>query len=215
MKRSYNILPCMIAAALMSPLAVADEEVLIADDDPSVSSYEDEFDFLVEGERNAEKLADKQDATDDDFAMWEDEEEGDGEAFGEFQLRVPNPDPAQPLPYSVVGKKPLGNNYGATLIFTDRDSVVAELPVLVARNPADFKADYWVIGELHVNGKKVAESRQWVTGASLAQAGPTVAFLKMLAPVQAKQGEIEFKVFKSVDGEAKEALFSNTLPYHL
>ena len=213
MKRSYNILPCMIAAALMSPLALADEEVLIADDDPSVSSYEDEFDFLVEGERNAEKLADKQGEADEDFAMWE--EEGEVEDFGEFQLRVPDPDPALPLPYSVVGKKPLGNNYGASLIFTDRDSVVAELPVLVARNPSDFKADFWVIGELHVNGTKVAETRQWVTSASLAQAGPTVAFLKMLAPVQSKQGEIEFKVFKSVDGEAKEALFSNAVPYHL
>jgi len=213
MKRSYNILPCMIAAALMSPLALADEEVLIADDDPSVSSYEDEFDFLVEGERNAEKLADKQGEADEDFAMWE--EDGEVEDFGEFQLRVPDPDPALPLPYSVVGKKPLGNNYGASLIFTDRDSVVAELPVLVARNPSDFKADFWVIGELHVNGTKVAETRQWVTSASLAQAGPTVAFLKMLAPVQSKQGEIEFKVFKSVDGEAKEALFSNAVPYHL
>ena len=212
MKRFSKFLSCMTALAIMSPLAMADEDVVIADDDPSVSSYEDEFDFLVEGERNAAQMANQSSEEEDDFAMWDDDE---GEDFGEFQLRVPDPEPALPLPYSIVGRKPLMDNYGASVVFSDRDSVVAELPVLIARNPTDFSADFWLVGELHVNGIKVAETRQMVTAGSLAQGGPTVAFLKMMAPVPAKSGDLEFKVFKSSDGQAKEALFRKVLPFEI
>jgi hypothetical protein len=212
MKRFSKFLSCMTAMAIMSPLAMADEDVVIADDDPSVSSYEDEFDFLVEGERNAAQMANQAGTEEDDFAMWDDEE---GDDFGEFQLRVPDPEPALPLPYSIVGRKPLADNYGASLVFSDRDSVVAELPVLIARNPTDFAADFWLIGELHVNGTKVAETRQMVTAASLAQGGPTVAFLKMMAPVPSKSGELEFKVIKSSDGQAREDLFRKVLPFEI
>jgi len=201
----------MAALALMSSVAVADEDVLLADDDPSVSSYEDEFDFLVEGERNAAQMAEKVADEDDDFAMWDEE----GDDFGEFQLSLPNPEPALPLPYSVVGRKPLVDNYGASVVFTDRDSIVVELPVLVTRNPSDFAGDFWIIGELFVTGQKVAESRQLVSSHSLAQSGPTVAFMKMLAPVDANKGEVEIKVFKSTDGESREVLFTNVLPYQL
>jgi hypothetical protein len=211
MKRSQKIFSCMTAFALMSSVAVADEDFLLADDDPSVSSYEDEFDFLVEGERNAAQMAEKTIYEDDDFAMWDD----DGEEFGEFQLRLPNPEPALPLPFSVVGRKPLVDNYGASVVYTDRDSIVVELPILVTRNPGDFTTDFWLIGEIHVGGQKVAESRQFVSSTSLAQAGPTVAFLKMLVPVETTKGEVEFKVFKSADGESREALFTNILPYQL
>ena len=151
-------------------------------------------------------------ALEEDFGMWDEEE---GEDFGEFQLRLPDPEPALPLPYSVVGRKPLADNYGASVVFADRDSVVAELPVLVARNPTDFASDFWLIGELWVGGSKVAETRQMVNAASLAQSGPTVAFLKMMAPIPAKSGELEFKVFKSVDGETKEDLFRNVLPFQI
>jgi hypothetical protein len=203
----------MTALALMSTVAIADEDVLLADDDPSVSSYEDEFDFLVEGERNAAQLADKTAQDDEDFAMWDDD--GEVEDFGEFQLRLPNPEPALPLPYSVVGRKPLVDNYGATVVFTDRDSVVIEMPVLVARNPSDFSADFWLIGQVEIGGKSVGEIRQFITGASLAQAGPTVSFLKLLVPVESKKGELKVNVFKSADGEARELLFSSKTPYQL
>ena len=212
MKRSAHFLSCLTVLALTAPVALADEDLVIADDDPSVSSYEDEFDFLVEGEKNAAQNASESSEEENDFAMWDDEE---SDEFGEFQLRVPDPEPALPLPYSVVGRKPLADNYSASVVFADRDSVVAELPVLVARNPSDFTADFWLIGELWVAGTKVAETRQWVNSASLAQSGPTVAFLKMMAPIPATSGELEFKVFKSADGEAREDLFRNVLPFQI
>ena len=212
MKRSAHFFSCLTVLALAAPVALADDDLVIADDDPSVSSYEDEFDFLVEGEKNAAQNASESAEEENDFAMWDEE---DGEDFGEFQLRVPDPEPALPLPYSVVGRKPLADNYGGSVVFADRDSVVAELPVLVARNPSDFTADFWLIGELWVAGTKVAETRQWVSSASLAQSGPTVAFLKMMAPIPATSGELEFKVFKSADGEAREDLFRNVLPYQI
>lgn len=212
MKRSAHFLSCLTVLALTAPVALADEDLVIADDDPSVSSYEDEFDFLVEGEKNAAQNASESSEEENDFAMWDEEE---SEEFGEFQLRVPDPEPALPLPYSVVGRKPLADNYSASVVFADRDSVVAELPVLVARNPSDFTADFWLIGELWVSGTKVAETRQWVNSASLAQSGPTVAFLKMMAPIPATSGELEFKVFKSADGEAREDLFRNVLPFQI
>ena len=212
MKRSTNFLSCLTLLALAAPAALAEDDIVIADDDPSVSSYEDEFDFLVEGERNAAQNASDSTEEEEDFGMWDEEE---GEDFGEFQLRLPDPEPALPLPYSVVGRKPLADNYGASVVFADRDSVVAELPVLVARNPTDFASDFWLIGELWVGGSKVAETRQMVNAASLAQSGPTVAFLKMMAPIPAKSGELEFKVFKSVDGETKEDLFRNVLPFQI
>jgi hypothetical protein len=213
MKRSPTFLSCMTALTLVSTVAIADEDILLADDDPSVSSYEDEFDFLVEGERNAAQLADKTAQDDEDFAMWDDD--GEGEDFGEFQLRLPNPEPALPLPYSVVGRKPLVDNYGATVVFTDRDSVVVEMPVLVARNPSDFSADFWIIGQVQIDGKSVGEIQQFITGASLAQAGPTVSFLKLLVPVETKKGELKVNVFKSADGETRELLFSSEAPYQL
>lgn len=212
MKRSAHFLTSLTLLALTAPVALADDDLVIADDDPSVSSYEDEFDFLVEGEKNAAQNATESAEDENDFAMWDEEE---GEDFGEFQLRVPDPEPAMPLPYSVVGRKPLADNYGASVVFADRDSVVAELPVLVARNPSDFASDFWLIGELWVAGTKVAETRQWISSGSLAQSGPTVAFLKMMAPIPATSGELEFKVFKSADGEAREDLFRNVLPYQI
>ena len=212
MKRSAHFLTSLTLLALTAPVALADDDLVIADDDPSVSSYEDEFDFLVEGEKNAAQNATESAEDENDFAMWDEE---DGEDFGEFQLRVPDPEPAMPLPYSVVGRKPLADNYGASVVFADRDSVVAELPVLVARNPSDFASDFWLIGELWVAGTKVAETRQWISSGSLAQSGPTVAFLKMMAPIPATSGELEFKVFKSADGEAREDLFRNVLPYQI
>jgi hypothetical protein len=193
--------------------AFAEDEVTVVDDDPSVSSYEDEFDFLLEGERNAADLADQTAEEDADFTMWEDDSETDD--FGEFQLRLPNPEPALPLPYSVVGRKPLVDNYGATVVYTDRDSVVVEMPVLVARNPSDFVSDYWIIGQVQIDGKTIGEIQQFITSTSLAQAGPTVVFLKLLVPVETKKGELTVNVIQSADGEAREVLFSSVTAYQL
>ena len=62
----------------------------------------------------------------------------DDEEFDDFELRPKAPRVAPRLPYSLAGKAPLGDNYDATVVFSERDAVVVELPVLVARSPADF-----------------------------------------------------------------------------
>ena len=71
MKRSVHFLSCLTVLALAAPVALADEDLVIADDDPSVSSFEEEFDFLVEGEKNAAQNASESDEEESDFAMWD------------------------------------------------------------------------------------------------------------------------------------------------
>ena len=209
-KRRFHLALSPIAAAtflaLFSGLAHANES------DPSVSSIDDEFAFIDEGVRNAAASVDE---SQDSFGFYDDEDED----FGDFQLSAPMPaanHTVSPLPYSVAGRTPLSGNYAPEAIFIDRDSVVTELPVLVARSSADYTNDFWIVGEIYVDGTKVTESRQWFGEASFAVAGPTVAFVKMLAPVPGTEGEIEIRVSK-VEGEANEstALFNQSLQYAL
>ncbi len=185
----------------------------------ALASNDDDFDFLREGDENAELLAREGQVRGDDFDLFDAE---DGDDFGDFQLAVePAPEPAprsstgRSLPYSVAGKSPLAGNYEATLVHVDRDSVVVELPVLVGRSPADLQGSYWLIGEIHIDGMKVSESRQLVTGASLAQSGPTIAFVKLQAPVPSASGQVEVRITRQVDGGAPEALFSKSVSYEL
>jgi hypothetical protein len=181
-------------------------------------STDEEFDFLREGDENAELLAREGSVGGEDFDLYDAEEDD----FGDFQLAVERaPEPAQraasgrALPYAVAGKSPMVGNYEASVVHVDRDSVVVELPVLIGRSPADLQGSFWLIGEIHVDGMKVSESRQLITGASLAQAGPTVAFVKLQAPVPAASGDVELRVFKQAEGGSAEALFSKTVGYSL
>ncbi len=117
----------------------------------------------------------------------------------------------------VVGKAPLADNYEPYIVATDRDAVVVELPLLLGRSRADFDGiTYCVVAEVFVDGKKVSESRQQVSSSSLAEFGPSFMFIKMLAPVPAKSGNLEVRVSKASSMSAKAALlFSRVLPYSL
>ena len=71
---------------------------------------------------------------------------------------------ATQLPYDVVGKTPLKDNYKAQVLYVDRDSVVIELPVLLARQGSDFDGhSYWLGAEIYADGVKIGEARQQVT----------------------------------------------------
>lgn len=127
------------------------------------------------------------------------------------------PAPAAGIALEVVGKTPLADNYPARIVATDRDAVVVELPVLLGRSRADFTGKgYWIVAEVLVDGKKSVETRQQVTAASLAEFGPTFMFVKLLAPVPAKTGNVEIKVSRlDTPTAAPKALFSRTVEYKL
>lgn len=175
----------------------------------AMASNDDEFDFLTEGDRNAELLAAEAAPDADSFDLYDAEEDDD---FADFTLRVeaPKAPEVERMPFGGAGRTALSGNYEAKVVHTDRDSVVVELPVLVAQSGADFSSSFWLIGEILVDGHKVGESRQLVTGSSVALSGPTVAFMKMQAPVTSPSGQIEIRV-KSDDATQ----FSKTVDYRL
>lgn len=202
---------------LLATLAFADDE-------------EDEFGFLNEGDEaaaaakaaaiNADDFSLEEE--DDDFGDWEEapppEERDPGPAdIGERSNPRVGTNKATALPYSVVGKTPLADNYEASIVFADRDAVVLELPVLLARNPGDYEGrTYWLCAEVYADGMKVAESRQQVNKAAIAQAGPTIAFVKMLVPVPDATGTLEVKVgTATASGGTSTPLFSRQVGYQL
>lgn len=190
----------------LSSIAMAEE--------PTISSFDDEFDFIDEGAQNAAQRSDEVTGASDSFDIYDD----DDDDFGDFQLSAPiaEADTSIPrLPYPVAGRDPLDGNYAPEIVFTDRDSVVVELPVLITRSPADFSGDFWLNAELLVNGEKAGESRQWFGEASLAQSGPTIAFVMMLAPVNEAVGEVVIQVSRQAGEEAATALFSKSINYNI
>lgn len=121
-----------------------------------------------------------------------------------------------PITHDVAGKEPLADNYALTVVAVDRDAVVVELPVLIARSRVGVEKGFLVIGEVYVGTTKVAEVRQTVEPASLAEFGPSFAYLKVLAPVVEKQGEIKLVVKKAnADGSGATELFTRVTPYTL
>jgi hypothetical protein len=116
----------------------------------------------------------------------------------------------------VAGKEPLADNYALTVVAVDRDAVVVELPVLVARARAGFEKPFLLIGEVYVGKTKVGEVRQTVEAASLAEFGPSFAWMKVLAPVVDNTGDVKIVVKKAnVDGTGATELFSRVTPYAL
>ena len=191
-----------------------------ADEDP-VEDEDFGFDFQFEGREEPEDPVE-----DFDFDPIDDP---DAEPLGDLEA-PPKPEPAaKPAPtgsaaavpaavqLDVVGKTPLTDNYPAQIVAIDRDSVVVELPVLLGRSRADFNGStYCLVAEVYADGQKVAETRLEVTAASLAEFGPSFAFVKLLAPVTAKTGELEVRVGKAGAMTAKPApLFSRKVAYHL
>jgi hypothetical protein len=120
-----------------------------------------------------------------------------------------------PVALEVAGKTPLANNYPASIVAVDRDAVVLELPVLVARS-REGAEPFVLIGSVFVGATKVGEVRQSFDAASLAEFGPTFAFLKLAAPVASPTGELKVVVAKAkADGTGAVELFTQTTAYHL
>ena len=195
-------------------------------DDEDEPDMEDEFgfDFEFEGQEEPDDPVETF-----DFEPLDDPDEGPlGELDGIPEKEAPKPAvqssptgsaSATPpgIQLDVVGKSPLGDNYEPAIVAYDRDSVVVELPVLLGRSRADFDGiSYCIVAEVFADGNKVAEARQQVTSASLAEFGPSFAFIKMLAPVTAKSGKLEVRLSKASNMSAQPTqLFSRTISYQL
>ncbi len=144
-------------------------------------------------------------------------EDPDGVPLGDFDRpRRGNTRGPGPITIDVAGKQPLADNYPIEVVAVDRDAVVVELPVLLARSRVEVEAGFLVYAEVYVGKDRVTEVRQVVERSSVAEFGPSFAFLKLLAPVVERQGQIKVKVFKAdLDGGNRAELFSRVTPYAL
>lgn len=121
------------------------------------------------------------------------------------------------MPLDVVGKDVLGDNWSPQVVVADTDAVVVEIPVLYARNRAEFDGvAYWLVVESLADGKKVAESRVQITRDAIADKGPSVQFFRMFTPVPAASGVIVVNVSKASSAAAKPTLlFTRSVAYKL
>ncbi len=161
----------------------------------------------------------------EDFDLFDDEpgelfDDEPDEFLGDFEepRSAPAAAPSGPGPIDldVAGKEPLADNYSLTVLAVDRDAVVVELPVLVARSRVAVTEPFLVTAQVHVDGTKVTQLTQVIEPSSLAEFGPSFVYFKALAPVVEKMGEVTVTVTKSgVDGSGAVELFARATPYAL
>ena len=121
------------------------------------------------------------------------------------------------MPLDVVGKDVLGDNWAPQVVVADKDAVIIEMPVLYARNRAEFDGvAYWLVAEAFADGKKVSESRILVTRDGIADKGPSVQFFRMFTPVPAAAGVVVVNISKATSASAKPTLlFTRSVNYKL
>lgn len=200
MKRISTL--AVLGALFLSPLALAAET-----ETETVSEEEDEFDFLSEGEEAAAENAEKA-IHGDDFDAFELEDDDDFAAFGVTKAPAAKVQKAAPA----AARAALGDHFPVEIVQTLPNALVVELPVVVGTR-AEVTKDYWLVGEVFVDGKKVGESRQLVMASSLSDASATT-YLKLHAPVDAQQGQVEVQVSQIVDGKSKK-LFGRETAFRL
>ena len=187
----------MILAALLSiSTAYAQDDGLVDDD----------FSFLEEGELAAE-AREADNVNGDSFSLYGEDEDED---FADFTLKAEPSEPPAPT-VKANGKVPLSGNFDASVVGVERDSVVVELPVLLG-SKTDVDGEYWLVGEVFVDGAKVGETRQLVNANAVST--NTVAYLKVQAPVRKSSGSVEVRVSQN-DGGKNTALFSKSTSYRL
>ncbi|MED5373430.1 MAG: hypothetical protein VX899_20590 [Myxococcota bacterium] len=180
------LLTALSLASLSAPVIAAEGET------------EEEFDFLVEGEEAAKKKAEEA-AQSEDFDAFALEDE--------FDFSAP-----EPAPVVQVEREPQADNFPARVVETLPGRVVVELPVVLG-TAAQVTQDFWLVGEVYVDGQKVGEVRQLVVASALGEHTST-AFLKVQAPVDQASGAVEVRVSQMVDGEQR-ALFSRSTDFRI
>ena len=170
---------------------------------------EEEFDLLEDGIGEEDAVEDFE-----SFDAFGDPEE-DFDMLGEDPAPRRKPAAAAPagpgpITLDVAGKDPLADNYPLSVVAVDRDAVVVELPVLVARSRVGHEEDFTLTARVMVGDEVVNQVSQLVSKASLAEFGPSFSWFKMLAPVVEKRGEVTVTVLKG-----EEELYSRSVPYSL
>ncbi|MBK7758320.1 MAG: hypothetical protein IPI35_18360 [Deltaproteobacteria bacterium] len=148
---------------------------------------EDDLAFLKEGEAAAAKKA-AEAGKNSDFSLYSAEDEDD---LADFKVAPPPKPKAEPKPEPKpeivavtppAAAKPLGDHFPARGS-ASQGGVVVELPVLIANSPTDVTGEYWLVAEVWSGGMKVNESRQLVLPAGVSKGTPTLAYVKLFAPV--------------------------------
>ena len=112
-------------------------------------------------------------------------------------------------------REPLGDHFPITVTRSDLGVIVAELPVLVARNQDDLPGDMWVVADIYADGVKVTESRHLVSTMSVSDISPTYIWLKATLPVHAPAGQVEMRVYAAPPGKKETQIFSRQASYRL
>lgn len=221
-------------AALLLPLLAApayaedDELDWLATEPAAVAEQDDELEDLVTVKPQPTKAANTT-ATADDFNLYGD----DDFAFPSAQPDAPVGAPGkvvevgrpeaglsvrpEGIPVSAAGRMALMDNFDARVVHVEADSVVVELPVLVAQDRSSVGEEaFWVVGTVLAGDQVVAESWQRVAPATVAGDGPSFVFLKLQVPVTNPTGELVVKVARAArPGTTSTELFATTVDYAL
>lgn len=201
-----------LACLLLAPLTVSAAR---ADDGAAIVADDDE-DLFSTPEKPAGKNADVPDAS-----AFNDEGD-DIEIAAPVKIEPPKPvevpkGPSTRLPVDLNGKTVLADNWAPTIVATDVDAVLLEVPVLYASNGTGFDGTaYWLVAEVYADGKKITESRTQVSKESVSPKGASVQFFRLFAPVAAPTGVLEVRVSKLPTAAPKPSLlFVRTVNYTL
>ena len=187
-----------------------------------------DFEFLEEGERNRERVeADRAPSAsifleeDDDAAVEPWEAADSGEPFEPYEVDpdadlddgedIFIDDPIEDmvgLGPDISRLVPLGDNFDLTVEVSKYGPTVAELPLLVARDPSDLNGNLWVVADFYLDGKKTGESRHLFTRGSASDLHPTYAWLKAHVPLSGPGGIVEVRVFAAPEGKKEALLFT-------
>lgn len=109
----------------------------------------------------------------------------------------------------------LGDNFEIDLVERGPDAVVVELPVVITARSADYLGEKsWIVARFYVNGSRAGEQRHIVHPTTIAEAGPTIVWIKGHLPVPVgTRGEVEIQVVQEfMDGEEMD-LFTKVRRY--
>ena len=114
-----------------------------------------------------------------------------------------------------MGRTPLADNYPIEVISTDLESVVIELPILISQRRTDLTSDFWLIGEVYLDGGKVSESRSLITPAGATEDSPSFIWIKAQAPAAESTGTVEVRLSRQEPGGESSDLFTTRVDYKL
>jgi len=156
---------------------------------------------------------DMEDDPDEDFDLIEDEEDDLDEASSSMPFDDFGEDPPENGDGAGLALSPFADNYPLKIVQREMDSIVVELPILIANGGMDFdSAGVWIIADVMVNGHRVAQNRQLVTKEAVAELGATHVWVKAAAPIDGPEASVEVRVSKTnANGSRTEPLFSRSV----